>query len=448
VISVTVTLPVKVQSIISLLAQNGFDGYAVGGCVRDSLLGKTPHDWDICTPATPEDMLRVFDGLRVIETGLKHGTLTVLLDGEPFEVTTYRIDGEYLDNRRPSSVRFIGSLADDLSRRDFTINAMAYNDQAGLIDPFSGAADLKTGLIRCVGKPDHRFGEDALRILRALRFASVFGFSLEPETTGSIHRNKELLQNISAERISVELGKLLCGVGAGDILRSCADVIAVFIPEITPMFGFEQQNPYHCFDVWEHTVTSITKAPEDLTLRLVMLLHDIAKPSSFTTDETGRGHFHGHPEKSAALAELILKRLKYDNLTIDTVKTLVLHHDVKVQPTLRAVKRLLNKIGPDNFKALLLVKLADYSAQNPDYFALRVQQLDELSGMLDTVLKERQCFSMKDLAVTGSDLLALGIPQGEQLGQVLKTLLEMVISDEAPNSRDELMTIAKNIVNR
>jgi tRNA nucleotidyltransferase (CCA-adding enzyme) len=434
-----------VRKIIGLLAQNGYDGYAVGGCVRDSLLGKAPHDWDICTPATPEEMLRVFEGLRVIETGIKHGTLTVLLDGEAFEVTTYRVDGEYLDNRRPSSVRFVGSLIEDLSRRDFTVNAMAYNEQAGLVDPFSGADDLKAGLIRCVGNPDDRFGEDALRILRALRFASVFGFALEPETSDSIHRNKQLLRNISAERISIELGKLLCGVGAGDILRRYADVIAVFIPEITPMLGFEQYNPYHSFDVWEHTVKSITKAPEDLTLRLVMLLHDIAKPRSFTRDESGRGHFHGHPAQSAELAEQILKRLKFDNQTIEKVKTLVYWHDVRLEVSPRAVKRLLNKIGPEHFKALLLIKLADYGAQNPDYFTLRAQQLDQLRGILETVLKERQCFSMKDLAVTGSDLLALGIPQGGQLGEVLKTLLDMVINDEATNSREELLDIAETL---
>ncbi len=444
-IPVTVALPDNVRQIIDILARRGYDGYAVGGCVRDSLLGKTPHDWDICTPATPEEMKACFTGLRVIETGVRHGTLTVMLDGTPYEVTTYRVDGDYRDHRHPESVTFVRSLIDDLSRRDFTINAMAYNDKEGLVDPFGGWEDLSAGLIRCVGNPDERFDEDALRILRALRFASVFGFRIEPDTAASLRRQKQLLCHISAERINTELSKLLCGDGAGEILKNYPDIIAVFIPEITPMPGFEQHNPYHRYDVWEHTAVSVQNAPRELVLRLVMLLHDIAKPRCFTRDANGAGHFYGHQAIGAKLAQRILRRLKYDNRTVDTVTMLVRCHDVAIQPDARAVKRLLGKLGPDNFKRLLAVKRADFSAKSADHCARNIEKLDAIQGILQRILEEGQCFRVKDLAVNGSDLLALGFSQDKKLGRALETLLELVISEQVPNDRAQLLKIAETL---
>jgi tRNA nucleotidyltransferase (CCA-adding enzyme) len=435
----------KAQKIIDALNQNGFDAYIVGGCVRDSLLGLAPSDWDICTSATPEQMKRCFINWRVIETGIKHGTLTVVMESEPFEVTTYRIDGAYLDNRHPEEVVFVDSLTEDLARRDFTINAMAYNDEKELVDPFDGVKDLTSKLIRCVGDPDKRFHEDALRIIRALRFASVYQFEIAQATAASIHSNKDLLKNIAAERINAEFCKLLCGLGAADILRNYVDVLTVFIPEIMPMIGFKQENPYHGYDVWEHTIISVTSAPKDILLRWTMLLHDIAKPMCFTRDANGIGHFYGHPPKSAEIAEQIMKRLRFDNATAETVKTLILYHDVDLLPTSGAVKKLLNKVGPENAERLLSVKAADYSAQNPEYFIQRVLKLDEFRKKLNTVLKEAQCFSLADLAVDGRDLMAAGVPQGAKIGEILNTLLSRVIAEELANDKEVLLNAAKLI---
>lgn len=440
-----VNLPDKVRELLKILRQGGYEAYTVGGCVRDSLLDITPHDWDICTSATPEQMKRCFEGLRVIETGIQHGTITVMLDAEPFEVTTFRIDGEYRDNRHPTEVVFVHNLSEDLSRRDFTINAMAYNDELGLADPFGGEADLMARQIRCVGDPDKRFNEDALRILRALRFAAVFGFDIEPLTAESIHKNKELLRHIAAERIQTELNRLLCGQGAASVLREYADVAAVFIPEIVPMIGFDQANPHHIFDVWEHTLQSLTHAPKTLAVRLTLLLHDIAKPVCFSKDENGKGHFYGHPVHSAVMAETILKRLRYDNLTTETVKDLVFYHDIEIKLSAGHTKKLLNKLGPENLLLLLSVKQADYSAQNPDDFHQRLLKLNEFRVLLDKVLSEAQCFTLKDLAVSGSDLIDIGIPQGTGIGEILKALLELVINDTLENRKDALLEAARKM---
>ncbi len=437
-----VSLPEKVRMLLGLLQSNGFDAHIVGGCVRDSLMGIIPHDYDICTSATPGQMKQCFDGLRVIETGILHGTLPVIIDDEPFEVTTYRIDGRYLDRRRPKDVEFVRSLRDDLARRDFTVNAMAYNEKDGLVDLFGGAEDLKLKQLRCVGDPDMRFSEDALRIIRALRFASVLGFEVAPPTAESIHKNKALLKDIAAERIRAEFDRLLCGQGVKSVLLKYADVIEVFIPEIVPLIGFAQHNPYHSLDVWEHTVAGIAYSPNDPVIRLAMLLHDIAKPACFTRDKNGVGHFYGHPGRGAELAETILKRLRYDSRTVNTVKTLVLYHDIGLTASQRNVKKLMNKLGADTLKLLLNVKMSDYRAQSPEYLQERANLLSEVRLMINKVLEEEQCFSLKGLKVSGSDLIRAGIPECTQIGGILHFLLDGVIEGRLQNEKDALMKAA------
>jgi tRNA nucleotidyltransferase (CCA-adding enzyme) len=427
------------------LASCGFEAFAVGGCIRDSLLGKDPKDWDICTSATPDEIKACFSGLRVLETGVKHGTLTVLTGGMPMEVTTYRVDGPYLDNRRPSEVLFVGDIEQDLSRRDFTVNAMAYNPARRLVDPFGGREDLDAQRLRCVGDPDARFREDALRILRALRFASVLGFTVQEATAKSIHDDRELLRNISAERICAELTKLLCGGGAERILLEYPDVLGVFIPELLPTVGFDQNNPHHVHDVWTHTAAAVAGVPEDAFLRLAMLFHDFGKPGSYTEDGAGIGHFYGHPAKSAEMAREIMKRLRYDNDTVETVSTLVLHHDATIKPEPGHILKWLGRLGLDNYRRLLQIKLADAAAQNPEEYPETAAEISEIRAQLDRILAERRCFSLRDLAVNGDDLIALGIPRGARIGAALKALLDMVIEKKVENEREELLEAAKSL---
>jgi tRNA nucleotidyltransferase (CCA-adding enzyme) len=441
---VKLKLPEAARYIINILEANGYEAYAVGGCVRDSLLGKQPKDWDICTSALPEQTMECFKQHHIIETGLQHGTITLMLSHQPYEITTYRIDGVYSDNRRPDTVAFTGSLKDDLSRRDFTINAMAYNPKSGVADYFGGQKDLQSGIIRCVGEADKRFGEDALRIMRALRFASVLGFSIEEDTSCSIFRNMKLLQNIAVERIASELTKLITGGGAFDILVKYTDIIAEFIPEISPMAGFEQNNPHHCNDVLRHTLKSVAYAPSDIVLRLIMLFHDIGKPKCYTEDE-GIGHFYGHPQISSDMARGILGRLKFDNNTIDRVTMLILYHDADLQPRRKHIKRWLHKMGEDMFRQLVEVKRADAKAQAAAFRQMKLVVLDEVSVILDEIIAQQQCFSLKDLAVNGRDLLEAGVPQGVQVGVILNRLMDMVIEEQIPNDRAELLAAVQEL---
>ena len=329
---IDIKIPQEVQLILKVLTAQGYEAYVVGGCVRDSLLGKKPQDWDICTSALPQEVKKAFNNLPVLETGLKHGTVTVMIDHKPYEVTTYRIEDQYSDNRHPDKVEFVKDLEQDLARRDFTINAMAYNPKSGLVDCFNGLADLDNKIIRCVGKAEERFLEDGLRILRAIRFASTYNFKIERATTEAIYSKKNLLANLAGERIQIELDKLLCGSGVKEILHQFAEVLAVIIPEIWPMLGFEPNNPHHIYDLWTHTIESVAQAPPQLVLRLTMLLHDLGKPDCYTVDEKGIGHFYGHSKISAEKAKDILQRLKYDRATIDTVLTLVANHDLDLLP--------------------------------------------------------------------------------------------------------------------
>lgn len=430
---------------IERLKTKGFEGYVVGGCVRDSIMKKVPHDWDICTNALPQEISAAFEDFRVIETGIKHGTVTVLIDGQAIEITSFRIDGEYSDSRHPSEVTFVADVREDLARRDFTVNAMAYSREAGLLDFFGGRTDIENKVIRCVGEPDLRFNEDALRILRALRFSSVLGFEIEKETSESIFRNKLLLNNISAERIASELNKLLLGDNVFAVLKKYREVLAVFIPEMRATFDFEQHNKHHCFTVYDHIIKSIEASPKDLTVRLTMLLHDIGKPQCFTLDSAGTGHFKGHPKPGAEMAETILRRLKYDSETIRSVKNLVFEHDNRFLPNKKLVKSFMQKYSFEFLKLQNDVRRADCTAQS---MYLRAQKLDEIHGVEELakeIVREGECFKLSDLAVNGSDMTKLGIPEGKEIGRILNALLELVINGEMANEKTLLTEKAKEL---
>ena len=432
-------IPEQVKSVLRKLEEAGHEAWCVGGCVRDLLLGRVPGDWDVTTSALPEETQELF-GERAIPTGLQHGTVTVRTDEGHVEVTTYRTDGAYKDHRRPESVRFTRSLEEDLARRDFTVNAIAMSADGVICDPMDGWADLAVRRLRCVGDPDRRFSEDALRILRGLRFASVLEFSIESNTAAAIHRNSRLLREIAAERIRTELDKMLCGNGVAEILREYPDVLSVFVPEIWPAVGFQQNSPYHCYDVWEHTIQSVVAAPEEVVLRLTMLFHDLGKPATYSEDDDG-GHFYGHTKVSTVLADGILSRLKYDNETRKAVITLVERHDLPVQPTEKSVGRALRLLGERNMRRLLAVKRADNRAQSPEYW-WRCEEIDAVERVVEEVLESERCFSLKQLAVNGTDLMELGL-RGRWIGEMLEWLLTSVVDGNLPNERNALMENAK-----
>ncbi len=434
-----IKIPENVNIIINTLVSRGYSAYAVGGCIRDSVMGTLPHDWDICTSARPEEILSALGKHNVIESGLKHGTVTVHFGDELYEITTFRADGAYTDNRHPENVIFIRSLRDDLARRDFTVNAMAYNEAEGLCDYFGGTDDIRDKVIRCVGDPDKRFNEDALRILRALRFASRLGFEIERNTSDSIRRNSGLLRNISVERIASELVGILDGEYCERILMEYTDVLSVFIPEIQPMIGLEQRNPHHVYDVWTHTVKVIVNSPHGRLMRLAALLHDIAKPRCATVDEKGIGHFHGHPALGAEMAGKILKRLHFDNDTIDKVRLLIKYHDLRPQPEPKQVRRLISKTGTEMFLPLMELKKADAMGQNPETIKEKLEYTDRLEQMYRELTADGSEFNIKTLAINGNDLISLGISPGREIGRLLKEMLELVIEGGIRNDREELL---------
>jgi len=441
---VHINLPQDVKYIIDTLEKNSFEAYAVGGCVRDAVLGKTPKDWDICTQALPEQSAKCFDDKPIFETGLKHGTISLLLSGEIYEITTFRVDGVYKDNRRPESVKFVSELHNDLARRDFTINAMAYHPDKGIIDPFGGIDDIKHRLIRCVGDANMRFDEDALRIMRALRFSSELDFSIDFQTANAIFDKKHLLNNIAAERIRAELDRLLIGDNALNVLTEYSRIIVTVIAEISDMIGFEQNTPYHNLDVWNHTIKSVVNAPADVILRLTMLLHDVGKPHCYTFED-GKGHFYGHQEVGAQMARKILRRLKYDNNTVYAVTALITHHDAYIPLRTKAIRRWLNRIGEERLRQLLLVKKADAMAQAAEFLKPRLDELDAVAEVIDEIIRQGQCFSLKNLAVDGRDLIAAGITEGTEIGRLLNILLDMVINDEIENDHSALMEKIRKI---
>ncbi|MCI1956290.1 MAG: HD domain-containing protein [Oscillospiraceae bacterium] len=437
-----ISIPPQVDDILRKLTGNGQEACVVGGCVRDSLLGRKPNDWDVATSSRPEETKRIFAGTPTIETGLKHGTVTVLSGGMPVEVTTYRVDGAYSDGRHPDAVAFTGSLKEDLARRDFTINALAYRPGSGLVDLFGGRDDLAGRRIRCVGEADRRFREDGLRILRALRFASVLGFSIEQETAAAALRNRELLDRIAKERIQAEFTKLLCGKGAAKILREYREIIARFIPEIRPAFGFEQHNPHHSFDVWEHTLRCVDAVEPEPALRLAVFLHDLGKPSCYSRDADGVGHFYGHAAAGGELARKILARLRYDKKTAGTVLTLVKCHDQPLPPDERLLRRRLNKLGEKNLRLLFRVAAADTKGKSPADRA-RLASLRKAEAVLETLLARNACFSLGGLAVNGGDLLKIGVPEGTEVGRTLRALLDAVMDGKCPNSKEALLAYAR-----
>ena len=441
-----INIPADANELIHTLQNNGHSAYIVGGCVRDSILGRTPHDWDICTSATPSEMLEIFKDKKIIETGLQHGTVTVVVNGEPYECTTFRIDGIYSDNRRPDTVTFTDKLVEDLRRRDFTINAMAYNDEEGLIDPFNGMEDIKYKKISCVGRAEDRFGEDALRILRAIRFAAQLEFTIMPGTDWEIHKQYKNLENISIERINSEFCKIASSDDFCVELLLYKDVFSLFIPELKDMFDFPQNNPWHIWDVFGHTIHAVEYCDsDDLVVRLAVFFHDFGKPHSYQDGEDGIRHFKGHGKVSADMTDSIMKRLRFDNETRNNVVELVYYHDATFEVGKKYVKRWLNKIGEKQFRRLLQVKKADNKAQNLELSSDRIKELSEIEALIDEVLQEDECFSLKDLAVNGKDLIGVGYKSGKELGNTLNKLLQLVIDGDCPNEKEKLLQEAESL---
>ena len=406
----------------------------------------------MCTSARPEQMLEVFRGEHVVETGLKHGTLTVVLDHVPYEITTFRTDGVYTDHRHPDSVTFVSDVAGDLARRDFTVNAMAYAPREGLVDLFGGREDLQKKIIRCVGVPAERFEEDALRILRALRFASVYDFTVDPETDKALRLLAPTLKKVAAERIRVELLKLLCGAGAGRILRTYPDVLAVVIPEIAPMVGYDQQNHHHHFDLWEHTVQAVENIPPESDLRLTMLLHDMGKPSVRSVDEKGEAHYYNHQSASAEIADRVTDDLRCDREMKDRVIRLVRYHDITLRTESGDVNlsrpfllRMLNRFGERDLRALIEIHCADRTATGYSSPEREQARMAERMAALDALLAEQPCFTLKDLAVNGNDLKPLGF-RGPALGNALQQLLQAVMDGKVPNEKEVLLDFVTKFI--
>lgn len=440
---VKLTIKPEANHIIHRLQAHGYEAFAVGGCVRNALLGLCPHDWDICTNAKPDEMRAVFADYVTHDFGLKHGTLVVMMGEEPYEVTTYRVDGVYADNRHPEQVSFTDNLTLDLSRRDFTVNAMAYNDEQGFVDPFGGREDLKNGILRCVGNPDKRFNEDSLRIMRGVRFAATYGFAVEQETAAAIHRNAALLHRIAAERIRVELTGAVCGEHVLPVFAEFRDVLATVIPELREAFDFEQKNKHHCYDVWEHILHAVAVIGRDPLLRVTMLLHDIGKPRACTTDKYGSRHFKGHQQISADMASVILKRMTFPNAFTADCLQLIIAHDIRFDGTQRQVKRVLQKLGETNMRRLFAVQRADIGAQSDYHRAEKLAAVATAERQFEELMRSRACVALRDLAVNGSDLMAIGYQEGRAVGTALNRLLDAVIDGQLPNEREKLLQAAE-----
>lgn len=435
-----IKLPEDVKLIIDEIEAAGFEAYAVGGCVRDSLLDREPNDWDITTNAKPQQIKGIFH--RTIDTGIEHGTVSVLIHGETYEITTYRIDGEYEDSRHPKQVEFTTKLVEDLKRRDFTINAMAYNDKTGVVDEFGGMEDLQNGIIRCVGNPRERFDEDALRIMRAVRFAAQLGYDIEENTKEAIAEFAVRLRNISAERINVELTKLLVSSNPGYIRIAIeTGIMDVIMPEVSKLMDITQNNPHHCYTVGEHIIHSVENIEADKVLRYAMLFHDIGKGSTKYTTDDGIDHFRGHALVSADMTKNICKRLKFDNDTTNKVIKLVENHDLYVESDEKHVRKVMNRLGTDMFPLLLKVKRADFMAQSEYTRDLKKAEADKLLKLYEEIVERQDCVTIKDLAVCGADLIKAGYEQGPLIGETLNRLLDMVIDNPKLNTREKLMEL-------
>lgn len=427
---------------IEMLNNAGYEAYAVGGCVRDAIMGIEINDFDITTSATPEEMQQVFKNERTYETGIKHGTITFVYENENVEITTYRLDGEYEDNRRPKSVEFTKSLENDLKRRDFTMNAIVYNNSEGYIDMFGGIEDIKNKTIRAIGNPKDRFNEDALRILRAIRFASKLGFEIEENTKKAMLECKHLLHNISGERIAAEINKFVLGSNVKKAILDHYDILSEIIPEFEAMHNFDQKNDWHVYDVLTHTAVVVENTPQIAHLRLTALLHDTGKVHTFTIDDNGVGHFYGHNDKSAEIAENYLTKYKYDNFTKERVYKLVKVHDTPIEPDRILIKKRINRMGKDCFFDLIKIKRADNLAQNLN--KVRLDIIDEIEKIATDIVNE-DCFTLGSLKINGGDLIKNGFKPGKQLGNILNTLLEEVMEEKIPNEKEALLNRARNL---
>ncbi len=435
-----IPLPSQVMSALSRLEEKGFEAYAVGGCVRDYVLGKAAQEYDLCSAATPDELKTVFAGERIIETGLRHGTLTVLLEGMPLEITTFRSDGAYSDSRHPDSVRFSRNIREDLERRDFTCNAMAYSPLRGLVDPFGGVLACHARQLKAVGDPEKRFSEDALRILRALRFSSVLGFELEEKTAAAALRLAPSLSKISRERVAKELNLALMGAGAAEALRKYPGLLTAALPQLAPMLHTPQKTRFHMYDLWEHTLQVIQYTPPELSLRWAALLHDSGKPAAMTVDPDGTTHFRGHAALSAEIADACLTGLRQPNRLIQDVHELVLYHDDRFgQDNLR---RWLSKLGLDLLTRLLRLQYADIAAHAPD-IARRARKALDLIPQAENMIKEGVCLNIADLKVNGDSLMWAGIPKGPAIGETLNYLLDMVLSGSVENEEEALIELAQ-----
>ena len=429
-------IPAPALGVLTQLHNAGFAAYVVGGCVRDSLLGRVPGDWDITTAAHPQQVHEALSGITVLDTGLQHGTVTAVVEDMRLEITTFRTEGTYSDHRRPDSVTFASTVEEDLSRRDFTVNAMAYSPATGLVDPFGGQSDLQAGILRAVGDPQKRFDEDALRILRGLRFAARLGFSIEADTAAAMHKQKHLLSALAQERIQAELLPTICAPYGVEVLRQHRDIFAVILPEIAPMFDFDQQNKHHLYDVWEHTLRTLEHVAPQPDLRLAMLLHDCAKPARFTIDFRGDGHFYGHAAQGALIARQALERLRCPQALTQRVGRLIHYHDHDILPSRKSLLRWLGKVGESDLRDLLRIKIADNLAQHPKY--LRVERFQQTLALLDALLAEEPCFDRSSLALKGGDLVALGYT-GPAVGQALDRLVAAVIDGAVDNEASALL---------
>lgn len=439
-------IPQAVIELLSRLTAGGYEAYIVGGCLRDMIMGIPPHDFDVCTSASPDEIISIFNGdYTVLEVGKRFGTVIVLIGKEQYEITTYRIDGEYINNRRPENVKFTLDIYKDLARRDFTVNAMAYNPLTGdFKDPFLGLKDIENREIKCVGVPKDRFSEDGLRLMRALRFSAQLGFEIEPNTAQALRQQRFLLQNISHERIQSELCKIIMSKRCGaDVLSEYRDVFAVVMPEIKPMFGFCQHNPHHCYDVWEHTLKALSEPVEgfdpDLITRLAILFHDIGKPHTFSIDADGIGHFYSHALVSAEICRRVLIRLKFSNEIIESVVWLVKKHDMPLLEDKAFIKRQLNKAGSVQFTRLIEIHAHDTAGQAVHLYNERIKNVRTVLSLLEKVIKDGECFALKDLMINGRDVMLLGVPAGREVGRLLDLALAKVVAGELVNSKDDLI---------
>ncbi len=433
-----IAIPPNAQLILNKLHRQGHQAFVVGGCVRDSLLGEKPNDWDVATSATPSEAKKALRPLVTIDTGIKYGTITALVDGAPYEVTTYRVDGAYSDGRRPDSVAFTRRIEDDLSRRDFTMNAMAYNEMDGLIDLFGGQEAIESKEIAAVGTAKERFREDSLRILRALRFAAVYGFSIEAKTDQAMFAEQHRLRHIAVERLAAEFQKMLCGEYVLPVLLRYREVVAQFVPQIKPMFDFDQQNPYHQYDVWEHTARAVSAALPDTLVRLAAFYHDSGKPHTMSIDEQGVGHFYRHHQHSEKIARESLNQLRFPKKTTKRVCRLVYYHDAEVHLSRQSVRRWLNRFGEADFHRFIALKKADVSAQGNKETARRLAHLKDICRVAEALIEEDACFQLKDLAVNGHDVMAAGF-NGAEIGAALNGLLQAVLDETVPNQKADLL---------